>query len=179
MLRKRAVFYDLRAIFYILKLIGCFDREGELVNKRFWVSFALLLLVSFPVEALSWAYPFVVWNGNVYEVKDERVTPSAIGKNIGEVETKPDEMTGEYYGNASNVYPEGTKYYEIKGVSTSEAIAVEIASKRWVRAVYVHDAPFHIMNGLTLPFAIAVAAAASVGVIFIVRRRRNSANCKT
>ncbi len=49
------------------------------------------------VQALSWAYPFVVWNGNVYEVKEEKVLESEIGKSIGEVKTRPNNMTGNYY----------------------------------------------------------------------------------
>jgi hypothetical protein len=57
------------------------------------------------VHALSWAYPFVVWKGNVYQVTDETMTSSQVKKRIGGVETKPNEMTGNYYGNASNSYP--------------------------------------------------------------------------
>ncbi len=103
-------------------------------------------MMSSSVHALSWAYPFVVWEGKVYEVKrEEMIADSKIGKSIGEVRTKPKEMTGNYYGDASNYYPKGTKYYEIKGISNTSAIAVE-KDKQWVKAVYVHKAPFHIMN---------------------------------
>lgn len=70
-----------------------------------------IFMISSPFQALSWAYPFVVWEGKVYEVKqEEMITDRVIGKTIGEVETKPDDMTGDYYGDASNYYPKGTKY---------------------------------------------------------------------
>ncbi|MDQ0229191.1 hypothetical protein [Metabacillus malikii] len=123
------------------------------------------------VQALSWAYSFVVWNGNVYEVTDENVSESELGKGIGEVKTKPNDMTGSYYGNASNTYPKGTKYYEISGTSTEVAIAVEVEEKQWVKAVYVHDAPFHWMDFVTriLPVLILIAIVA----IIIIRMRKS------
>ncbi|RDU38029.1 hypothetical protein DRW41_00165 [Neobacillus piezotolerans] len=118
--------------------------------RRIALLFLLLLfMISTSVQALSWAYPFVVWEGKVYEVKrEELIEKNKIGKTIGKVKTKPDDMTGSHYGNASNYYPVGTKYYEIKGTSPSVAIAVR-EDNRWVKAVYAHKAPFHIMNILT------------------------------
>ncbi|WP_442599872.1 hypothetical protein [Neobacillus sp. D3-1R] len=117
----------------------------------------VLLLILFifgvhtSVQALSWAYPFVVWKGNVYQVTDEKLTSSHIKKRIGFVETEPIEMTGNYYGNASNAYTIGTGYYEIIGVPYNTAIAVRIGDREWLKAVYVHKAPFHIMNYLSKP----------------------------
>lgn len=134
--------------------------------------FFVLFLFSFTfsVQALSWAYSFVVWKGNVYEVTEEHVLASEIGKEIGEVKTEPNDMTGNYYGNASNSYPKGTKYYEISGTSTESAIAVEVEEKQWVKAVYVHEAPFHWMNLVTKisPFLILFA----IVVIIILRIKK-------
>lgn len=119
------------------------------------LSLLLIFLIPFSIQALSWAYPFVVWDGKVYEVKEEEILQdSEIGETIGEVNTQPDDMTGDFYGNASNYYPKGTKYYEITDTSTSTAIAVEVESQ-WVKAVYAHKAPFHIMNVLTSFYFIA------------------------
>ncbi|MDF1511200.1 hypothetical protein PZE06_24005 [Robertmurraya sp. DFI.2.37] len=112
------------------------------------ISFVLLLiwLSSSTAQALSWAYPFVVWEGKVYEVKQEEfIDASKIGKIIGKVKTTADDMTGEYYGDASNYYPIGTEYFAIQGVSVSSAIAVK-ENEKWIKAVYVNKAPFHIMN---------------------------------
>lgn len=112
----------------------------------------MIFLTNSSVQALSWAYPFVVWSGNVYEVTDEEVIDSLTGKLLGEVKTKPNDMTGYYYGNASNLFPKGTEYFEISGISTSTAIAVKKEKGKWVKAVYVNKAPFHWMNLLTNPF---------------------------
>ena len=115
-------------------------------------------MISSSVQAFEWAYSFVVWDGKKYEVKEELIEESEIGKSIGKVKTQPyyysdytDAM--KYYGNASNVYPIGTQYYEIKGIPTSDAIAIK-EDNQWVKAVYVDKAPFHIMNILTNPFFI-------------------------
>ncbi|WP_053365677.1 hypothetical protein [Bacillus sp. FJAT-27245] len=129
-------------------------------------SLMLIILFSSSVQALSWAYPFVVWKGKVYEVKrEEIIAASEIGEVIGKVKTKPNEMTGNYYGDASNYYPKGTNYYEIKGTSTSTAIAVK-ENNQWVKAVYVHRAPFHIMNVLSNAYFLTAIVLIAVGVIW-------------
>ncbi|MGG0716228.1 hypothetical protein ABE096_01325 [Robertmurraya massiliosenegalensis] len=132
------------------------------------LSLLLIFMISSSVQALSWAISFVVWEGKVYEVKQEEIIEnSEIGKIIGEVKTKPDDMTGDYYGDASNFYPIGTKYYEIKGTSTSTAIAVK-EENQWVKAVYVHKAPFHIMNVISNFYfisAVIIIALIIVGVV--------------
>ncbi|MFD1032605.1 hypothetical protein [Metaplanococcus flavidus] len=134
------------------------------MKKISLLSLIFIFLISSPVQALSWAYPFVVWDGKVYEVKEEEILQdNEIGKAIGEVKTQTDDMTGNYYGDASNFYPKGTQYYEITGTSTSTAIAVE-ADNLWVKAEYVHKVPFHIMNVLTSFYFIA----AIVGVVLII-----------
>ncbi len=139
------------------------------------LSFLLLLMISPSVQALSWAYPFVVWKGNVYEVKrEELIEDNKIGKIIGKVKTKPNDMTGNYYGNASNYYPKGTHYYEVKGVSTSTAIAVK-EDRHWVKAVFVHKAPFHIMNVFFNIYFISVVILFVIGVILL--RTKKSKKC--
>lgn len=133
------------------------------MKKITLLSLSLLFMISSSVQALSWAIIFVVWEGKVYEVKQEEIIEnSVIGNVIGEVKTTPDDMTGDYYGDASNFYSIGTKYYEIKGISTSDAIAIK-EGNQWVKAVYVHKAPFHIMNILTNPFFII-----SIGIITLI-----------
>ncbi|MEH7342320.1 hypothetical protein V7122_00290 [Bacillus sp. JJ1532] len=126
------------------------------------------------VQALSWAYSFVVWKGNVYEVTKENILEIEIGKVIGEVKTKPNDMTGSHYGNASNYYPKGTKYYEINGISTKSAIAVETEENKWVKAVYVHKAPFHWM-GIVIKVLPLLVLSAIVTVI-ILRLKKTSIN---
>jgi hypothetical protein len=76
-------------------------------------------------------------------------------------------MTGEYYRDASNYYPKGTKYFEVMGISTSIAIAIRI-DNQYVRAVYVHKPPFYIMNAITSIYFISVVVI--MALLFIVAR---------
>ncbi|CAH0344046.1 hypothetical protein [Bacillus sp. CECT 9360] len=145
--------------------------------KKISLFFVLFtFMISSSVQALSWAYLFVVWEGKVYEVKQEEIVAnSEIGKSIGEVRTIPDDMTGDYYGNASNYYPKGTKYYEIMGTSTSSAIAVK-EDNQWVKAVFVHKAPFHIMNIFSNVFSLVVIGVILFIVIGAIIRTKKSKN---
>lgn len=74
---------------------------------------------------------FVVWNGDIYEVTSEKV--NNVGKEIGEV-TKFSDTEGTYTGNFSNVFPVGTKYYEIQGVDTKISIAVKTPDGSYAKA---------------------------------------------
>lgn len=141
------------------------------------VLFFLLFIFMYAssVQALSWAYPFVVWDGKVYKVTEEKVLESEIGESIGEVETRPDEMTGNYYGNASNGYPKGTKYFKINDIPTSAVIAVEVEENEWQKAVYVHKAPFHWMNLFTnvVPIIILIVIVI-ICLLFLLKVKRRS-----
>lgn len=140
--------------------------------RKLPILLVLLLLIASSAQALSWAYAFVVWKGNVYEVKlEETIEEADIGKKLGEVETKPHEMTGSHYGNASNYFPIGTNYYAITGTATSKAIAVKDDS-HWVKAVFAHKAPFHIMNVLTnMFFIISIILLMLIGMGYYVYRK--------
>ncbi len=112
--------------------------------KRGLIWFVICFTVaSSTAYALSWAYKFVVWEGGVYEVTEEIVDASDIGKKIGEVKRMADDRTGAYYGDASNYYEKGTRYYAIKGIDSGTAIAIEEEQDKWVKSVYLHEAPFH------------------------------------
>lgn len=143
------------------------------MKKIFLLSILFIIVISFSVQALSWAYPFVVWEGKVYEVKqEETITENQIGEVVGEVKRMANDMNGDFYGNASNYYPKGTKYYEIKGTSTSTAIAVKEAGQ-WVKAFYVHKAPFHIMNIFSSTFFISTVVLSIFAVItFIISKKK-------
>ena len=120
------------------------------MKKALCITILVLLMHSISAHALSWAYFFVVHDGKVYEVKEELVLKrTELGKTIGKVETKADEYSGDYYGNASNYYEIDTRYFKIQDVPITEAIAVETEEGLYVKAVYVHDASSHIKNLLT------------------------------
>ena len=56
------------------------------------LSLPFLLITSFSVQALEWAYSFIVWEGKVNEVKQEEIfTDSEIDKIKREVKTKPND----------------------------------------------------------------------------------------
>ena len=106
------------------------------------------LSIALPVSALSWAYTFVVFDRNAYEVLDTTIEEDALGDVIGEVETTVNDETGRYYGNASNGYPIGTVYREVDGESVEDVIAVEDGSE-WKRAEYRFEAPYHTRDFVT------------------------------
>ncbi|WP_174731609.1 hypothetical protein [Mesobacillus harenae] len=87
------------------------------------------------------AYTFVVWKGNVYEVTEEEV--KEVGEVFGKVKRGVNERTGEYFGNASNGFKKGTKYYEIKGVSPNSA--VEDQTNHYLKAVYAHESTINFL----------------------------------
>lgn len=116
------------------------------MKKIIWLLVLLLGTTPSVALALDWTYPFVVWNGNVYEVTEEEIVENDLGKVIGHVKRTANDRTGNYYGDASNSYPKGTQYYELNGISPESAIAVEVKDSQWVKAIYLHRVPFHWMN---------------------------------
>jgi hypothetical protein len=147
--------------------------KEELMRKIALLSLLFILMFSISVHAIKWQYPFVVWKGKVYEVKQEEfISDSEIGKKIGEVKTKPNDI-GNYYGNASNFYPKGTKYYEIIGISTSKAIAVKEDSQM-VKAVFVQKAPFHIMNIIYNPIFLTLLGVFILIIIRVIFSKRTA-----
>lgn len=71
---------------------------------------------------------------------------SDLGNMIGQVKRSANVRTGNYSGDASNTYPKGTKYYALNGIAPESAIAVKVKDSQWVKAIYLHHAPFHWMN---------------------------------
>ncbi|WP_433594995.1 hypothetical protein [Lysinibacillus xylanilyticus] len=80
----------------------------------------------------SWAFGFVVWDGYIYQLSDEYV--DEVDEEIGKV-TRYSDTEGTYYGNFSNVYEKGTKYYAMRGISTEEAIAIEEEDGMYRKAI--------------------------------------------
>jgi hypothetical protein len=132
---------------------------------------AILSPFLYPSNSLAkWAYKFVVYDDYTYVVKDEFVTE--IDKEIGHV-TKYSGIEGTYYGNFSNVYKEGTKYYSIKGVSTETAIAVEV-NGNYIKAIRKGEyagwkySPFSLILGGLIIFILLTL------LIYLVQRKVNS-----
>jgi hypothetical protein len=149
--------------------------KEELMRRIALLTFLFILMFSFSVHAIKWQYPFVVWKGKVYEVKQEEIiSDSEIGSKIGEVKKKPNNI-GNYYGDASNYYPKGTKYYEIIGISTSNAIAVK-EENQMVKAVFVQKVPFHIMNIISNPIFFTLVGVIILIIIRVIFSKRKANN---
>ncbi|MBM7579406.1 hypothetical protein [Jeotgalibacillus terrae] len=95
------------------------------------------------ILATSWAYPFVVWDGFVYQVTDEPV--EEVGEKIGEVTAYSDMES--LSGNFSNAYQEGTHYYSIAGTDSADVIAVEVTGDQYVKAYREHEYQTSGLNG--------------------------------
>ncbi|WP_456278926.1 hypothetical protein [Bacillus sp. AK128] len=128
----------------------------KLLSSILLFTFLLPLLISNKSFA-EWANSFVVYDGYVYVVSDEYVTE--IEKEIGKV-TKHSGIEGTYYGDFSNTYKRGTKYYSIKNVSTEIAIAVD-DNGAFIKAIRDGEyagrsiySPFYMAIGAILFFVI-------------------------
>lgn len=130
----------------------------------------ILLLMGAHAQALEWAYAFVTWDGKIYEVKENQIlNASQVGAVIGEVERVADDMTGEYYGDASNYYEAGTKYYEITGTPKDVAIAVQVGNN-WVQANFVGEQPPSLKGALTSPWLLVGIGVLIGGFIWFIAR---------
>lgn len=87
------------------------------------------------VGEASWAFRFVVYDGNVYVITDEVVDPSKIGVSLGEV-TYYTDREGTYGGNFSNTFPVGTPYLQIHGVDVLDFIAIKLNEDQYIKAIY-------------------------------------------
>ncbi|MFD2657728.1 hypothetical protein [Gracilibacillus thailandensis] len=127
------------------------------------------------VFATSWAYPFVVWDDHTYEVVDESITN--IVEEIGEVTRYSDMET--YSGNFSNAYPKGTKYYSIHGVSTEEAIAVEISEGEYKKAVRKGEFQadkrdvYPLIQTVIISVVAIIAIAVIIAIVITLKRKHN------
>ena len=83
----------------------------------------------------AWVYSFVKWENENYVVTEEKVKKEIIGAEIGEVTSHSDLESSDTSGNFSNIYEEGTKYYEITDINQQEAIAIKIQEGKFIKAV--------------------------------------------
>ncbi|MCK1997294.1 hypothetical protein MPH47_08675 [Psychrobacillus psychrodurans] len=99
---------------------------------RVGIVFILFVHILFPIKTFAdWSFAFVVWEGSVYVITDERV--NEVDKEIGQV-TKYSDKEGTYSGNFSNSYQKGTKYFSIQGITTDKAIAIQEEVGTYIKA---------------------------------------------
>ncbi|WLR43418.1 hypothetical protein LC087_04380 [Bacillus carboniphilus] len=84
----------------------------------------------------DWTADFVVWNEDVYVVTDEFIEEKEIGEQIGKITKYSDqEMTAKEGQVFSNIFPKGSVLYSIKGIDTTNSIAVKNEGK-YIKLVY-------------------------------------------
>ncbi|KAB8139183.1 hypothetical protein F9U64_01990 [Gracilibacillus oryzae] len=133
--------------------------------KKIAVLIILLLFHPLFIQALEIGDPFVVLDGKVYQVLEEQVDNSEIRQEIGQVTAESNDIS-RFYGNASNIYPVGTKYYQIKQTDITEAIAVYDGNDYW-KAVFAEAVPFHWKNLFinSIPYLFLL----SLVILYVVR----------
>lgn len=85
------------------------------------------------ISSADWAYNFVVWNDDIYEILNEEINPEEIDIEIGQVKQYSD-IEGTYGNGFSNKYPVGTKLFKIKEVKASEYIAIQTEAGIYIKA---------------------------------------------
>lgn len=138
------------------------------------ITLLLLVMCSSSAAVASWAYSFVVNDGKIFVVSEDRVDQSTLGDVVGKV-TYHTDREGTYGGNFSNIYQKGTKYFAIQGITPESAIAVE-TQEGYVMARYEGEyggsrVPWEIIKdwiaaGFILLIVVWVAA--------VVRKKRAS-----
>ncbi len=105
------------------------------MRKFIIVILAVMALMPLHSVSADWAYSFVVYSGDIYEIsEDELILSDKIDKKIGEV-TNYSDHEETYKGNFSNTYPKGTAYYSIKNVNSKEIIAIKTKEDTFVKAI--------------------------------------------
>ncbi|MFD0959635.1 hypothetical protein [Paenibacillus chungangensis] len=112
------------------------------MNRRY-LMYVLLIIVfitgcgasgsSVPKSSPDWAYSFVIWNENIYEILEDEVSSEVIGEEIGEIKQYSD-FEGTYSNGFSNKYPVGTKLYTINGIEISDFIAIKLGENKYIKA---------------------------------------------
>lgn len=105
------------------------------MKKFIIVILAIVALMPMRSMNADWAYSFVVYAGDIYEISDdELISSNEIDKKIGQV-TRYSDHEGTYSGNFSNIYPKGTPYYSIKDIDPKEIIAIKTHKAEFVKAI--------------------------------------------
>jgi hypothetical protein len=135
---------------------------------------SMVLLFPLIAMATSWAYSFVVWNDYVYVISDETVTD--VEKEIGVVTAYSD--MEELPGSFSNEFSVGTKYFSITNISTAEAIAVEVQSGIYQKALrenkYMEREPVDENKTLSVFILLLLIILLPAGLYIFIKSIKNS-----
>ena len=101
--------------------------------RLFFTVFMVIFLVGCSSSA-SWAFQFIKYNDTHYIVTEEKIESNLLGEKLGEVKHFLEEER-DSRDLSSNIYREGTEFFEINGTSSSEAIAVKNGQGEIVKLV--------------------------------------------
>lgn len=142
--------------------------------KKFII--VILAIVAFmPMRSMNadWAYSFVVYSGNIYEISDDELIPSnEIDKKIGQV-TRYSDHEGTYSGNFSNIYPKGTPYYSIKNIDPKEIIAIKTHEAEFVKAINKGQYANGQLESKTIWISILGSLIIVLLIIWIMKRKKS------
>lgn len=142
--------------------------------KKFII--VILAIVAFmPMRSMNadWAYSFVVYSGNIYEISDDELIPSEeIDKKIGQV-TRYSDHEGTYRGNFSNIYPKGTPYYSIKNIDPKEIIAIKPHEAEFVKAINKGQYANGQLESKTIWISILGSLIIVLLIIWIMKRKKS------
>jgi preprotein translocase subunit SecG len=112
------------------------------MKRLYTLTCVILILFTFLHIKVSadWAYAFVVNDGDTFMISNEVVDELDVGQQVGEV-TRYSDREGTYSGNFSNIYPKGTTFYAIEGISPNEAIAIKTENNSYIKATYRANMP--------------------------------------
>lgn len=83
-------------------------------------------------------YPLAaIWHDTTYHVSVEQLMEDEVGRYIGRIQKLVSKMPTK--NGEANVYPPGSRIYAIKGISTNEAIAIEIDGQYRVNTHVILD----------------------------------------
>lgn len=114
-------------------------------------------------------------DGKSYIISDTQVESAQIGAKIGKV-TSYSDKEGTYSGNFSNVYPKGTEYYEIKGISLKEAIAIKQDDGSFIKAAYGSEYEGKAFHLKTVLFYIGGLFLLLIAFLFVKNNWKQSEN---
>jgi len=83
-------------------------------------------------SSADWAFHFVIWSNDLYEVTSELVLPEEIETEIGQVK-KYSDIEGTYKNGFSNRFKEGTKLYKLNDVAIDKYLAAQIGTDQYVK----------------------------------------------
>ena len=143
------------------------------MKKFIIVILAIVALMPMRSMNADWAYSFVVYSGDIYEISDsELILSDEIDTKIGQV-TRYSDHEGTYSGNFSNTYPKGTPYYSIKNTNPKEIIAIKTDEAIFVKAINKGHYANGQLESKTIWISILGSLVIALLIIWVMKRKKS------